>query len=84
LRAETFLNQLKDQHGHTQDAVAIVSHGGFYNHLLSALLGLPITNPPAWWFTLYNTAITRFDFLDDHVRIAYQNRVDFLPPALIT
>jgi hypothetical protein len=76
--------------------VAVISHGGFYNYILSALMNLPWrdkepeehtedqrTPPSPRWFLMNNAAITRIDF-DHEVRIAYQNRVDFLPPDLIT
>jgi len=83
-RAKTAIKALHERHGGTDDRVAIVSHGGFYNCLMLTLLNLPITEPPPIWFTLNNTGITRVDFFEERVRIAYTNRVDFLPRALVT
>jgi 2,3-bisphosphoglycerate-dependent phosphoglycerate mutase len=84
-RARRFVTQLKERHGDTDHSVAIVSHGAFYNYLLGVLLNIPINYPESsTWFVLHNTAITRFDFLETHMRIAYSNRVDFLPAHLIT
>ena len=85
-RAKRVVTTLKETHGGTDDRVAIVSHGGFYNYLLAKLLKMSISRPPHVWFTMNNTAITRFDFDEDidRVRIAYHNRVDFLPVALVT
>jgi broad specificity phosphatase PhoE len=36
------------------------------------------------WFTMNNAAITRIDFTHDEIKICYQNRLDYLPPSLIT
>ena len=82
------MQQLLERHGHTDDRVAVISHGGFYNSLLAALLALP--EPENVWFALNNAAITRIDFHDasdefaEHIALAYMNRVDFLPPELVT
>lgn len=85
LRAKRFVQMLMERHGDTDDRVAIVSHGGFYNWMLRALLDIPIEYPTPFWMVMNNTAITRFDFGGfDPIRIAYQNRVDFLPPELVT
>jgi 2,3-bisphosphoglycerate-dependent phosphoglycerate mutase len=87
-RARRFLEQLLERHGHTDDRVAVISHGGFYNSLLAVLLKLP--EPEKAWFVLNNAAITRIDFHDasdefaEHIALAYMNRVDFLPPELVT
>ena len=81
-RARHFLKKLLERHGGTEDRVAMVSHGGFYNYLLAELLELPQRN--SYWFSLNNTAITRIDFRSEDVRLVYLNRVDFLPRDLIT
>lgn len=87
-RARRFLEQLLERHGHTDDRVAVISHAGFYNSLLAALLALP--EPENAWFVLNNAAITRIDFHDasdkfaEHIALAYMNRTDFLPPELVT
>ena len=87
-RAQCFLRQLLERHGHTEDRVALVSHGGFYNYLMAALLRLP--DREGIWFAMNNAAITRVDFLDErgeyeeYVGLIYTNRVDHLPPELVT
>jgi len=103
-RAQAFLVELLQRHGSQPDRVAVVSHGGFYQHFLAALFGFQEEAARAatgvarsnnqdnvtteWkdvlWFTLNNTGISRFDFLQGEVRVAYLNRLDFLPPDLIT
>ncbi|MEM7030410.1 MAG: histidine phosphatase family protein [Chloroflexota bacterium] len=85
IRAKAFVKDLFDRHGGTDDRVAIVSHGGFYNWMMRAFLNLPIERPTPFWLAMNNTAITRIDFGgNDPMRVAYQNRVDFLPPELVT
>ncbi len=81
-RAKMVLQTLLEEHGKTNDHVAIVSHGGFYNVFLTALLNLDVERRT--WFSLNNVAITRIDFREDEVFLIYMNRVDFLPKKLIT
>ena len=67
-----------------QDGVAIFTHANFYNYILAALLGFTERRPQVW-FSLLNTGITRIDFFTDREPfIAYQNRVEHLPPELVT
>jgi 2,3-bisphosphoglycerate-dependent phosphoglycerate mutase len=87
-RARRFLRELLERHGHADDRVAVISHGGFYNHLLAVLLDLP--EPEGVWFALNNAASTRIDFSDEdpegaeRIAVAYMNRADHLPQELIT
>ena len=81
-RARRFLLDLMERHGHTDDRVAVVSHGGFYNYLLVTILNLP--GREGYWFVMNNAAISRIDFDDEEIRLMYLNRVDFLPRELIT
>ena len=81
-RARRVLRELLDKHGNTEDRVAIISHGGFYNQLMRAILDLPEAG--TFGFTLNNTAIARIDFENDWIWAVYLNRVDHLPRDLIT
>jgi 2,3-bisphosphoglycerate-dependent phosphoglycerate mutase len=80
-RAERFLNDLLTRHGNTEDRVAVVSHGGFYNVLMQTIFKIGRANV---WFHLNNAAITRIDFLGEEIVLVYANRTDFLPNDLIT
>lgn len=80
-RAERFLRDLLARHIRTEDRVAVVSHGGFYNVLLRTIFKIGRDNV---WFEKYNAAITRIDFTPEETVLAYLNRVDFLPNELIT
>jgi len=81
-RAKRFLCDLMERHGHTDDRVAVVSHGGYYNYLLAAILNLP--DREGYWFALNNAAITRIDFNDERIGLIYLNRIDSLPKELVT
>lgn len=89
-RARRFWRDLEARHGgsDSDDRVAVVSHGMFYNVLLSVLLNLPAPRQSKIWFSINNAGITRIDFElfeeQEALRIAYHNRVDFLPPELVT
>jgi 2,3-bisphosphoglycerate-dependent phosphoglycerate mutase len=81
-RAKRFLRDLMERHGHTEDRVAVVSHGGFFNYLLAAILNMP--GREGYRFVINNAAISRIDFHDEDTWLIYLNRVDFLPKRLIT
>jgi 2,3-bisphosphoglycerate-dependent phosphoglycerate mutase len=99
-RAWRVWKELLQRHGETDDRVALISHGGFYNHLLSIILhygsgdkqtpempdDLALTQEthPGAWFAMNNTAISRMDFTPREVRLVYSNRIDFLPYELVT
>ena len=81
-RARRFLTELLARHGGTDDRVAVVSHGAFYNRVLAALL--KIAYGDGWWFGVNNTGITRIDFRENEIGLMYLNRTDHLPRELIT
>lgn len=88
-RAATFWQALLARHGGTDDRVALVTHGGFTAALLQTLLRFkPQTEiggaPRDIWFVANNASISRIDVTADVIRLVYLNRVDHLPPELIT
>lgn len=82
IRVAGELRQMTRQANH-DERVVIVSHGGFIDALLKALLNqLPGSQVI---FHHYNTAITRLDFRSDgRLDIRYLNRVPHLPPELVS
>jgi 2,3-bisphosphoglycerate-dependent phosphoglycerate mutase len=82
VRAQRFLRDLIERHGEKADQVVVVSHGAFYNTLLRVMLKMP--DGGNCWFILNNTAISRFDFCRDRIELVYLNRLDHLPPDLVT
>ncbi|MCC6146311.1 MAG: histidine phosphatase family protein [Anaerolineaceae bacterium] len=82
LRAGVVLDELMKRHGNSQDRVAIISHGGFYNVLMRNLLGIPYETKA--WLVMNNCGITRIDFEEDEARVVYTNRLDFMPKRLIS
>jgi 2,3-bisphosphoglycerate-dependent phosphoglycerate mutase len=81
-RARRVWSELVARHGQTDDTIGLVTHGGFYNHLLAVLLELP--DKEKFWFTYNNCAVSRIDVTDYGLALVYLNRFDFLPPDLIT
>jgi broad specificity phosphatase PhoE len=81
-RAIKVARQLKEW-ADSDERIGLVSHGGFIDVLLKALLNqLP---SPHFFFHHDNTAITRLDFSrNGHISLRYLNRVDHLPAELIT
>lgn len=77
----------RDREGQPEQRVALVSHGGFFMRLLSAVLKLPwrqAAHGLKSWFLLNNCSISRFDIRGNEITVAYTNRTDFLPDHLIT
>ena len=65
------------------DRLALVTHGGFAAYLLRTLVCVP--EEAAVFFHHDNTGITRVRFRPDgRVSIRFQNRVEHLPPEMIT
>lgn len=81
-RARRVIYDLIERHGGTDDRVAVVSHGGFYNFVLAELLGIQADN--GFWFGINNTGITRVNFETEGIGLAYANRLEHLPTELIT
>lgn len=91
LRAQKFLADLLSRHGdvegRAEHRVAIFSHGGFFDHLICAILNISweeTINANHFWFATNNCAISRFDFHPGSASISYLNRTDHLPDHLIT
>ncbi len=81
-RGRRVVAELLERYGHTDARVGIVSHGGFYNHFLAAIYGLPGPTLPVR-HAMNNCALSRVVF-DDRPYIAYQNRAEHLPNELLT
>jgi 2,3-bisphosphoglycerate-dependent phosphoglycerate mutase len=82
VRAKNVLQVLLERHGGTDDRVGIVSHGGFYVHLIREIFGV---EGEKIWFFLSNTGISRIDFNPDGVAVlVYHNRTDHLSDQLLT
>jgi 2,3-bisphosphoglycerate-dependent phosphoglycerate mutase len=81
-RAKKVLQTLLEQHGNTDDRVAIISHGGFYMQLMRAIFGI---KGEKIGFSIFNTGVSCIDFSPDgSVELVYHNRTDHLPDRLLT
>jgi len=66
----------------TNERIALISHGTFLEALISALLGV---SGHRSYFSHYNTAIDRIDFMaDGFLVIRYTNRIAHIPSAMIS
>lgn len=86
-RARRVLADLLSKHSGTDDEVVLVSHGGFFNLFLRAVLGLDndqVGPDDSLWFGANNASLTRIDFQAERRFVAYVNRTDYLPAPLIT
>ncbi len=87
-RARRVVAWLQAHHGNSDDRVALVSHGGFYQTFLYALLQLNLPDDPElpypFRFYLNNTGITRCILREGRVILAYMNRTAHLPAELLT
>jgi 2,3-bisphosphoglycerate-dependent phosphoglycerate mutase len=81
-RARRLVSALVERHGGSDDRVAVISHGGFYNLVLAELLSTQADN--GFWFIINNTGITRLNFEAEGIGLAYANRLEHLPAELIT
>jgi 2,3-bisphosphoglycerate-dependent phosphoglycerate mutase len=81
-RAGDFLTDLRRRHGTEEHRVAVVTHGGFYHEVILALTGGAGTD--GLWFTMHNTGITRIDFHPSYTSVNYHNRLEHLPPELVS
>jgi 2,3-bisphosphoglycerate-dependent phosphoglycerate mutase len=91
LRAQRVWSDLLSRHGdkagQSEHCVAFISHGGFFMHLMCAILDLPFRNASnglTFWFLLNNCSISRISIHKGEVTICYINRTGHLPDHLIT
>lgn len=91
VRAERVWSELLTRHGdkegQPEQRIVFVSHGGFFMHLMCAILDLPwknASNGLKSWFLLNNCSISRIDIQNEYVTVCYVNRTDFLPVHMIT
>jgi 2,3-bisphosphoglycerate-dependent phosphoglycerate mutase len=76
-----------DREGQPEHRVAIVSHGGFFMHLMCAMLNLPwrqASQEMRSWFLLSNASISAFDVRRDELFICYLNQTHHLPDSLVS
>jgi 2,3-bisphosphoglycerate-dependent phosphoglycerate mutase len=89
-RAAEVFAALVARHAGSEDRVALISHGGFYQAFMATVLGYPMRTDSLpgetarVWFTINNTGITRVDFSEDRVRLIYHNQLQHLPADKIT
>ncbi len=83
LRARRVWDGLLARHGETEDRVAVVSHGAFFNYLMGTLFETPLPEE-RFWMAMSNAAVTRVDFAFGEIMVVYSNRLEFMPRELIS
>jgi 2,3-bisphosphoglycerate-dependent phosphoglycerate mutase len=88
-RAKKVFENLLGQHRNGADRVLVVSHGGFLNFLLAAIINLTAEQAQAnldanFWFVFNNTGLTRVDIGPLFCGIVYHNRIEHLTDDLVT
>lgn len=82
VRARRALRSILERHPNPEDRVAVVSHGGFYNLFMAAVMNLEVIR--SVWFDLCNCGISRFNFNDGDHTVVYHNFTTHLGNSLIT
>lgn len=81
-RASRVARRLHQDMAGTDERIGMVTHGGFTKDLLAALVsGGPMDGVT---FSTQNTSIGRIDFDAQGCQIRYLNRLEHLPPELVT
>ncbi len=89
-RARLVWGQLRQWHGATDDRVAIVTHGGFFQSLLTVLASRAHNKDEHplelndLWFGISNASISRIELWEEVAVVRYINRIDHMPADLIT
>ena len=88
-RSKKIVLDFMRRHAGTDDCVAMVSHGNLIDQFVNELTGArrePDNYDNHWvanW-AFHNTSITRIDFISGSRVIVYTNRLQHLPPELVT
>ena len=88
-RAQSVLAELLARHGDSDDRVALVTHGGFFQSFMEAMITAHLPATPAagrrpWWFGASNASITYIEFFDGHANVRYVNKVEHLSDDLLS
>lgn len=83
VRAERVARQVRDDFAHTNERVALITHGMFMSLFTTVLLGLPYEGYDRLE-DIANTSFTKFTITIPHTRIGLLNCVRHLPEEWIT
>ena len=81
-RACRITQWLLSRHPRPSSQVIVVTHGHFGSVFLGSLIGKIYDGKTR--FSQYNGAITRADYIEEHWRIRFQNRISHLPENMLT
>lgn len=88
-RVRMVVTEIKHQQLDADTNIAMVAHSDFIDQFVNELMGVTRHdhNYASDWvanWAFHNTSISRFDFIDGAHNVVYLNRIDHLPPELVT
>ncbi len=88
-RVENSLDHIQALHGGTDHHVAMVVHGDYIDQCINHIMGVEriAENYKTPWvanWVFHNTSISRIDIINGSRNVVYLNRIDHLPPDLVT
>ena len=88
-RSKQVVLDFEHRHADTDNCVAMVTHGDLIDQLVNELTGARRhpENYSSYWdanWAFHNTSITRIDFISGSRVFVYTNRLQHLPPELVT
>lgn len=84
-RAGRVLNFLKEKHGGTNDRVAVITHGNFFERIFQQLFQFDLDKADfPYQISVFNCGISRIRFTDNFFYLMYHNRTDFFPEELLS
>ena len=88
-RSKQVALDIERRHADTDDCVAMVAHGDLIDQIVNELTGArrhPENYSNQWFanWVFHNASITRIDYVSGSRVIVYMNRLQHLPPELVT
>ena len=88
-RMEGVVATFKERHLQTDHCIAMIAHGDLIDQFINVIMGVerPSANYNSPWvanWAFHNTSISRIDFTGEAQTVVYLNRIDHLPPELVT
>ncbi len=88
-RVNQVVGNIKERHGDSDAAVAMVTHSDFIDQFINELMGVErhhhnYQNDWVANWSFHNTSISRIDFVNGSHTVVYLNRIDHLPVELVT
>jgi len=89
LRMRRVVDSYRQDQAQNDDCIAMVAHSDFIDQFINELMGVErhMHNYESDWvanWSFHNTSVSRVDFINGSHTVVYLNRIDHLPPELVT